>query len=76
MHLNKKKVVKTAGRAQALQVVPGTSLLPASGTVVLGPPRPADLLTELPCHSTSSNTSSRGQPPQKASPDPGRHLSQ
>ncbi|KAL0405183.1 UNVERIFIED_CONTAM: hypothetical protein Slati_3832200 [Sesamum latifolium] len=35
-------------------------------------PRPADPLTEPPYHSTSSNTSSRGQPPQKASPAPRR----
>ncbi|KAL0283218.1 UNVERIFIED_CONTAM: hypothetical protein Sangu_2903800 [Sesamum angustifolium] len=44
--LNKEKAVETAGSAQALQVVLGTSLAPASGMTVPRPPRPADPLTE------------------------------
>ncbi|KAL0431397.1 UNVERIFIED_CONTAM: hypothetical protein Sradi_0765700 [Sesamum radiatum] len=36
------------------------SWVPTSGTTVLGPPRSADPLTELPRHITSSNTSSKG----------------
>ncbi|KAL0313071.1 UNVERIFIED_CONTAM: hypothetical protein Sradi_5706400 [Sesamum radiatum] len=46
--LNKKKTVETAGRAEALQVVPETPMPPTSGMTVTGPPRPADLLTERP----------------------------
>ncbi|KAL0451946.1 UNVERIFIED_CONTAM: hypothetical protein Slati_1172700 [Sesamum latifolium] len=59
--------METAGSAQALQVVLGTSLAPASETTI---PGPTDPLTEPPRHSTSSNTSSRGHPPQKVSPTP------
>ncbi|KAL0434166.1 UNVERIFIED_CONTAM: hypothetical protein Slati_2750900 [Sesamum latifolium] len=58
--LNKKNTVETTGSTQALQVVPGTPLALASGTMVLGLPRPADPLTQPPRHSCSSDTSSRG----------------
>ncbi|KAL0299131.1 UNVERIFIED_CONTAM: hypothetical protein Sradi_6572900 [Sesamum radiatum] len=47
--MNKEKAVETAGSTQALQVVSGTSLAPASGMTVPGPPKPADPLTENPC---------------------------
>ncbi|KAL0283055.1 UNVERIFIED_CONTAM: hypothetical protein Sangu_2915100 [Sesamum angustifolium] len=61
--LNKEKAVETTGSAQALQVVPGTSLAPASGMTVPGPPRPADPLTEHPRFSILH----------KISHGPGRH---
>ncbi|KAL0454340.1 UNVERIFIED_CONTAM: hypothetical protein Slati_0773200 [Sesamum latifolium] len=67
---NKKKVVETAGSAQALQVVPRTPLAPASGTIVLGPPMPTDPLIEPPRHCTSSNTSVGAHHPQKVNPAP------
>ncbi|KAL0419325.1 UNVERIFIED_CONTAM: hypothetical protein Sradi_1346000 [Sesamum radiatum] len=45
--LNQEKAVEIAGNAQALQVVPGTSLAPASGMTVPGHPKSADQLTEF-----------------------------
>ncbi|KAL0373726.1 UNVERIFIED_CONTAM: hypothetical protein Sradi_3288300 [Sesamum radiatum] len=61
--LTKENIVEIAGSAQALQVVPETSLGPASGTVLLGPPKIADPLTEPPRLNTSSGTSLGVLPP-------------